>query len=69
MVQLYEKLKEPGSAATVQTLMGPSFRGFDHQALTKMNRSNMRDIPSMGGMTDGSGGIKTDPPSQPPTFR
>ena len=41
--RIYESLREPGSAATVHTLMGPSFRGLDrlgHHAPHEGRRSN-----------------------------
>ena len=39
--QARENLREPGSAATVHTLMGPSFRGYERSGTMKNEaRSN-----------------------------
>ena len=39
--QARENLREPGSAATVHTLLGPSFRGYDRSGTMKNEtRSN-----------------------------
>ena len=66
-VRIYEQLREPGSAATVHTLMAPSFRGLDGLG-AKQPRSHLKEVPPIEklGIVEN---VVREAPIQPPTFR